>query len=173
MKKIAIIGYGRFGELLCELLAPKYELAVIESDESRRALAHGKSLELIELSDLARFDTTIFAVPISALESVVASAAEFISDDQLIMDICSVKVHPANVLRKYLAHAKLVATHPMLGPDSASRGLAGLQVAVCPLNVSEEITAEVRRLWEDLGLDILVTTPEAHDKDSVYSQGFT
>jgi len=170
MNTIAIVGYGRFGELLHELLAPKFELAVIESEEARAALAREKS---IELKDLARFDTVIFAVPISSLDSVVAAAAECISDNQLVMDVCSVKVHPANVLRKNLPNAKLVASHPMFGPDSASRGLAGLQVAICPLNVSDDVTAEVRGLWEDLGLDMLITTPEAHDKDSVLSQAFT
>lgn len=173
MNKIAIIGYGRFGELLCELLAPKFELAVVESDEARRELAREKSIELLNLEDLARFDTVIFAVPISSLDSVVASAAVYITDNQLVMDICSVKVHPANVLRKYLPKAKLVATHPMFGPDSASRGLSGLQVAICPLNVTDEVTTEVCALWKGLGLDTLVTTPEAHDKDSVLSQAFT
>lgn len=89
------------------------------------------------------------------------------------MDICSVKVHPANVMRKYLPNARLVATHPMFGPDSASKGLAGLQVAVCPLNVDETVTNEVVSLWKDIGVDVIVTTPEAHDKDSVLSQAFT
>jgi prephenate dehydrogenase len=173
MNTIAIVGYGRFGELLHELLAPKFELAVIENEEARAALAREKSIELIELKDLARFDTVIFAVPISSLDSVVAAAAECISDNQLVMDVCSVKVHPANVLRKYLPNAKLVATHPMFGPDSASRGLSGLQVAICPLNATDEVTTEVCSLWEGLGLDVIVTTPEAHDKDSVLSQAFT
>lgn len=173
MNKIAIIGYGRFGELLCELLAPKFELAVVENDETRRTLVQNKAIKLIDLEDISDYDTVFFAVPISSLETVAASAAQFITSEQLVMDICSVKVHPANVMQKHLSHAKLVATHPMFGPDSASRGLTSLQVAICPLNVSDDVTAEVRNLWEDLGLDVLITTPEAHDKDSVLSQAFT
>ncbi len=173
MKRIAIVGYGRFGELLCDLLKSKYELAVIENEPSRQVLADEKSIKLIELQELDKFDTIIFAVPISSLESVVATASDYITNNQLVMDICSVKVHPANVLRKHLPHAKLVATHPLFGPDSASKGLSGLQVAICPLNVDEGITREVCQLWEDLGVDVVVTTPEDHDKDSVLSQAFT
>lgn len=173
MNKIAIIGYGRFGALLCDLLAPNYEVAVVENDVARQALVLGKSLKLIDLTDLDSFDTIIFAVPISSFENVVATAAQYISNNQLVMDICSVKVHPANVLLKYLPGAKLVATHPMFGPDSASKGLAGLQVAVCPLNVDEAIADEVVSLWKGIGVDVIVTTPEVHDKDSVLSQAFT
>lgn len=173
MKKIAIIGYGRFGALLCDLLTPNYEVAIVERDEPRQVLAAEKSLRIINLDNLNEFDAVIFAVPISSFENVVATAAQYISNNQLVMDICSVKVHPANVMRKYLPNARLVATHPMFGPDSASKGLAGLQVAVCPLNVDETVTNEVVSLWKDIGVDVIVTTPEAHDKDSVLSQAFT
>ena len=173
MNNIAIVGYGRFGALLCDLLAPNYEIAVVENEPSRRSVAREKSLRLIELQDLPGFDTVIFAVPISLFENVVAAAAKYISNDQLVMDMCSVKVHPARVMQKYLPGAKLIATHPMFGPDSASKGLSGLQVAICPLRANEAIIQEVCSLWESLGLDVIMTTPEAHDQDSVLSQAFT
>ncbi len=173
MNKIAVIGYGRFGELLCDLLKPNYTVAAIENDDTRRALATEKSVSLIAPEELPRFDVVFFAVPISEFKNIVAATADYISDGQLVLDICSVKVHPANVMRKYLPGAKLVATHPMFGPDSASKGLSGLQVAVCPLNVDQDVTDEVVSLWENMGLDVIVTTPEAHDQDSVLSQAFT
>ena len=173
MNKIAIIGYGRFGALLCDLLAPKYEIAVVETHTSRQNVVTEKSLRLVELSDLGGYDTIIFAVPISTFEEVVSEASQYISDSQLVMDISSVKVHPANILRKHLSHAKLIATHPMFGPDSASKGLKGLQVAVCPLNVTQHTVDDVVSFWEAIGTDVLITTPESHDKDAVLSLAFT
>lgn len=173
MNKIAIIGYGRFGALLCDLLAPKYEIAVVETHTSRRNVVTEKSLRLVELSDLGGYDTIIFAVPISTFEEVVSEASQYISDSQLVMDISSVKVHPANILRKHLPQAKLVATHPMFGPDSASKGLKGLQVAVCPLNVTQHTVDDVVSFWEGIGTDVLITTPESHDKDAILSLAFT
>lgn len=47
MKKIAIIGYGRFGALLCDLLTPNYEVAIVERDEPRQVLAAKSHLGLL------------------------------------------------------------------------------------------------------------------------------
>lgn len=173
MKHIAIVGFGRFGELLADLLAPDYTVAVVESDPARRAAATGKGYNAIALQDIAASDTVVFAVPISAIEQVVAEAAPFITPQHVAMDICSVKVHPSNVLRKHVPQAQIIATHPMFGPDSASKGLAGLQVALCPLTASEATVAEVAAAWKRLGLEVVMTTPEQHDQDAVLSQSFT
>jgi prephenate dehydrogenase len=134
MKHVAIIGFGRFGELLSDLLSSNYEIAVIESDSSRLTAATEKGYRSAELKDLNSFDTIIFAVPISVIDGEIAKATQYITNSQLVMDICSVKVYPANVLKKYLPDSRLIATHPMFGPDSANKGLAGHQIAVCPIN---------------------------------------
>ena len=173
MNKIAIIGYGRFGALLCELLRTDYEIAVVEKNSSRQSQALERSLKLIQLEDIGSFDTVIFAVPISLFESVVVNAAAYISEGCLVMDICSVKVYPANVMQKHLPQANLIATHPMFGPDSASKGMNGLRVAVCPLTADDALTNEVAALWKKLGTEVIVTTPEEHDRDAVLSQAFT
>lgn len=173
MKKIAIIGYGRFGELLCNLLAPNYEIAVVENDMHRQSLATSKSYKITTMSDISDFDIIIFAVPISSFEKVIMESAKYIEDDQIVMDVCSVKVHPSNVMLKYLPNAKLIATHPMFGPDSASGGISGLQVAICPLSVDNAITNEVCALWENLGASTIITDPKSHDKDTILSQAFT
>ncbi len=173
MYNIVIIGYGRFGELLAEILGAQFRISIVENDESRRQTALQNKHNLIQLTDIGQFDTVVFAVPISCIEQVIVEASQYILDEQLVMDICSVKVHPANVMNKYLSHAKLIATHPMFGPDSASKGLAGLQVAVCPLNAGKDLTNQVVTMWRHLGVEVVTTTPEQHDKDAVMSQSFT
>ncbi len=173
MKNIVIVGYGRFGELLAEILGTKFKISIVENNESRRNLALKNKQNLVQLSEIGQFDTVIFAVPISSFEQVVHEAAKYVAKQQLVMDICSVKVHPATAMMKYLSHANLIATHPMFGPDSASEGLAGLQVAVCPLNVGDELRDLVVGTWKKLGVEVIVTTPEMHDKDAVMSQSFT
>jgi prephenate dehydrogenase len=173
MKHVAIIGFGRFGDLLCDLLSSYYEIAVIESDSSRLTAAIEKGYRCAELKDLNSFDTIIFAVPISAFEGEIAKASQYITNGQLVMDICSVKVYPANVLKLYLPDSRLIATHPMFGPDSASKGLAGLQMAICPINAESSQVREVVAMWNNLGVETTLTTPEQHDHDSVLSQSFT
>jgi prephenate dehydrogenase len=61
----------------------------------------------------------------------------------------------------------------MFGPDSASHGLQGLQVAICPLTISDSNLHRILRFWQKHGVTIVTTTPEAHDRDAAYSQAFT
>jgi prephenate dehydrogenase len=61
----------------------------------------------------------------------------------------------------------------MFGPDSAKQGLEGLQVAFCPLTIDAENMDTIKKFWENTGASVEITTPEKHDKDSVYSQAFT
>lgn len=173
MKRVAIVGFGRFGELLCDLLAPNHSLAVVESNTARRQLAKDKGYSLIDITDIGACDVVVFAVPISAIEEVVAQATQCVTADQLVMDICSVKVYPVRVMRQMLSHCQIIATHPMFGPDSASKGLEGLQVAICPIRASDANVEMVVSFWQKLGVEVLMTTPEAHDKDAAYSQAFT
>ncbi|MBL8031774.1 MAG: prephenate dehydrogenase [Candidatus Doudnabacteria bacterium] len=173
MKNIAIIGYGRFGELLSRLLSTNYTIYVVENDSTNAEAAKNEGYDVIELADIRQCDTVIFAVPISAIEQVVKEAANYINEGHLVMDICSVKVHPANVMRRHLPDTQIIATHPMFGPDSASNGFAGLQVAICPITANDDFVQEVDAAWKKLGVETLLTTPEQHDKDAVLSQSFT
>ncbi len=89
---------------------------------------------------------------------------------QLIVDVCSVKVHPAKIMAEELSECELIATHPMFGPDSAARGLTELKLAFCPLAASPENQNMVRYFWETKGVEVIETTPEEHDRQAAYSQ---
>lgn len=173
MKTVAIIGYGRFGELLAQILRSDFTVTVVEADAKRIAAAKMSAIELIELKHIVSSDIVIFAVPISAIDKVVQDAAPYIHDGQLIMDVCSVKVYPARIMQRHLNNCQIIATHPMFGPDSASKGLKGLQLAVCPINASDANVDMISSFWAQLGVEVILTTPEAHDRDAVYSQAFT
>jgi prephenate dehydrogenase len=170
IKSIVVVGYGRFGELFCDMFASDYEIAVVEGDPARTGIAESKGLKVIPLDQVGGFSAVLFAVPINALESVLSDAAQFISSGQLVMDVCSVKSRPAQWMRDLMPKARIVATHPLFGPDSASHGLSGLKVAVCRVNTD---TDEVSEMWRTKGLEVIETSPEAHDQDTAYSQGVT
>ncbi len=172
MKTIGIIGFGSFGELLANLAKNEFEVTVIELSPEREQLARSAGFATAKLKDIGRLDILVFAVPISAIEDVVKEAAQYTSDDQLALDICSVKVYPATVMKKYLGNCQLIATHPMFGPESASKGLSGLQVAICPLSASQDNVQMIKDFWQKLGITTIITTPEDHDTDAAYSQAF-
>lgn len=173
VKKAAIIGFGRFGELLANLGKDTFDLYVIEPDPARREAARQSGFRLISFESLDDVELIFLSVPISQIEDTIQALVPFVDERHLIIDICSVKVYPARLMQKYLTKSMLLATHPMFGPDSAKSGLKGLRVAFCPLRIDAANAEPIRSFWTNLGATVTVTTPEQHDKDSVYSQAFT
>ncbi len=173
MKNIAIIGYGRFGALLAGLCAEDFNVHIVEQNDERKELAKSDGHKLISFESLIDMDFVFLAVPISAFEEVVQKLASFVGERQVIIDLCSVKVYPSRLMQKYLVKSQLLGTHPMFGPDSASDGLDGLQVALCPLSIDSENLEIIEAFWKDKGVTVISTTPEDHDKDAVYSQAFS
>lgn len=173
MKKIGIIGFGRFGELLARLNADIFDIRIIESDPHRSEAARAAGYAAMSLDAIGEVDYIFLAVPISQIEDVLVRLSPLVHERQVVIDLCSVKVYPAQLMQKHISHAQILATHPMFGPDSASKGLEGLQVAFCPIRVDDANVQVIKNLWERHGVVVVETTPEAHDKDSVYSQAFT
>ena len=65
-----------------------------------------------------------------------------------------------------------MATHPLFGPQSARNGIKGLKIAVCAIRGRRgpRVAAFFRRA---LGLSVVITTPEAHDREAATVQGLT
>jgi len=173
MKKAAIVGFGRFGELLASLGKSSFDLYIVENNPEKAKAARAQGHTVIPFERVADADFVFLAVPISEIEQTLVTLAPLVDQHHVVMDLCSVKVHPTKLMQKHLTNSQILGTHPMFGPDSAKRGLKGLQVAICPLRVEPENLKIVTDFWAGHGLDVIETTPEAHDKDSVYSQAFT
>ena len=71
MKKAGIIGYGRFGRILAELLSKKYEVKVYDIEK----VANEKSIKICSLDDVLGCVLVFIAVPISSFENVVKKIA--------------------------------------------------------------------------------------------------
>ena len=173
-RTLSILGFGRFGQLLARELRTSFDVRVHDR-ESLEAVANTIGVQWVDRSEACSADVIVYAVPISALEAVVADTAELIQPGQTVMDVCSVKVHPKVVFETYLASrgADLILTHPLFGPDSASGGIAGLPIALHNLRAAPEVFAYWQHFFDELGLTTVVTTPEAHDREAAYTQGLT
>lgn len=170
MKTAAIIGFGRFGELLGGIARDSFDVTVYDPNPERQEQARANGYRTIDLPDVSRSDLTFLAVPISSFALTVAALKPHVTKRQLIVDVCSVKVHPAKIMVEELSECELIATHPMFGPDSAARGLTELKLAFCPLAASPENQNMVRYFWETKGVEVIETTPEEHDRQAAYSQ---
>ena len=74
---VSIIGFGRFGRLLAEILKPDFDVAVYSRRDIRKELAHD-GYRAVGLEESMDGDAVFFAVPISSFEEVVRQAEPFI-----------------------------------------------------------------------------------------------
>ena len=169
-RDVGIIGYGRFGRLWADLLAPHHR--VRKADKS--PLPAEGLLSLPELC--AAVDTIFLCVPINQVEGVIREIAPYLAPGTTVFDTCSVKVHPANVMQTHFKDRQdltLVATHPMFGPDSAANGVAGLPMVVWRLAGDAQTYRDWVGYFGELGIRTVEMPPDEHDRLAAYSQGVT
>eukprot|EP00815_Leptocylindrus_aporus_P006166 CAMPEP_0116050134 /NCGR_PEP_ID=MMETSP0322-20121206/200_1 /TAXON_ID=163516 /ORGANISM="Leptocylindrus danicus var. apora, Strain B651" /LENGTH=431 /DNA_ID=CAMNT_0003532627 /DNA_START=151 /DNA_END=1446 /DNA_ORIENTATION=- len=131
--KIGVMGFGRFGQFIAKSFI-KYGNVVgtSRSDYSKIASEMGVFLAC----DL---DVIVLAVSIVSFEDTVRTWGGILKDfvdkqsfqqinAPLIVDVCSVKEHPRDIMLKYLPReCDVLCTHPMFGPDSGKDGWSGLK----------------------------------------------
>ena len=93
---------------------------------------------------------------ISSFKEVVTRIAGRLRPDALVMDTCSVKVYPAQVMGSLLPPSvQIIATHPMFGPDSAKNGLAGLPLVFSPIRADSDAADRWLQTFRSMGLQVL------------------
>lgn len=169
---VGIIGFGAFGRLIAQHLAPHASLRVYDPFLPAGAF-DGHGAVRTSLHEAARCSVVILAVPVSGLAEVVDAIAPHLRPGTLVVDVGSVKTIPVEIMRKGLPpHVEILATHPLFGPQSARGGIHGLKIAVCPVRGRRRLRAAAF-LRKVLGLEVILTTPEAHDREAAAVQGLT
>ena len=135
--KVGVLGFGRLGKLLVKNLAQDASVYVYDTtlndDEVTSLGATPSSLE-----DICKSKILILCIPISALTVVAQQIKNLVDENTLVVDVCSVKVHPMEQLTNILPKSvQILGTHPMFGPDSAGETLFGTKIAVCPTRIDE------------------------------------
>ena len=108
MKKVSIIGYGRFGVMLHALLSKGFEVDVY--DKKR---VNNSDVNEVSLAKALQNETIFIAVPIRDFESLIHEVKNDIQGKKTVIDVCSVKVFPKNVMIENLSsEIDIIATHP-------------------------------------------------------------
>jgi prephenate dehydrogenase len=173
-RTIALIGYGRFAQLLTQLLL-EHTQAVVWVVSSRAHTSDNERLQFKSMHEIEDADVIIPCVPISAFEETVVKIAEHVSPGTLVIDICSVKVFPTEVMQKLLPPSvEILGSHPLWGPDSVRKntGLKNLPVVLCPIRISPDHLKKIGQFLTALKLNVLEMTPEQHDQYAAYSQAY-
>ena len=159
---LGLIGVGAFGQFCVSHLEPHFELTL---HDPWRQLGTG-------LARAAAQDIVLLAVPWRTIAEVATEMAPHLRPGALVLDVCSIKVKPLALLAARLpGHVAIVGTHPLFGPQSGRDGIRGLRLSLCEVR-GGRAPMVARFLRRRLGLDVIVTTPEAHDRQmaSVLSQ---
>lgn len=172
---LGIIGYGAFGQLSARYLRPWFRVLAHDPAVVQSPVA---GVEMSDLDTVCRCDIVVIAVPLSAFAQVCREIAPLLQPGTLVMDVCSTKLRPAEILLAELPpHVDLVATHPMFGPQSIRAGTRGLKMVLCPLRSGQAPGVRPSRLAAFLrarfGLSIVIASPEEHDREAAFTQGLT
>ncbi len=166
-----VYGLGRFGAFWASELAKKFDVVGWSRNPARRV---PPGVRRVNEDELLQADVLVLCVAISALEDVLQRIAGRLKTGVLVMDTCSVKMHPARLMEEILPeHVQILATHPMFGPDSGRNGLSGLPLVFSPVRLSEENAETWRSHFRDMKLQVVEISPEEHDREASITQGIT
>lgn len=163
---IAIIGFGRFGKLLVKILL-KYSPAKIILIDTKKINISRKNLTVESIDGVKKADLIIPCVPISNFEEVIKQISPLIKKGVIVMDVCSVKMYPAGIMKTYLSDStQIIASHPMFGPDSyrIKKSLHDLKLVIWNVSAKKSNYNQVKKFFSGLGLKIIELSPKDHDK---------
>jgi prephenate dehydrogenase len=168
---VGVYGLGRFGAFWAGLLAERHTVKAY-SRTKREGLP--PRVSWADEEEICACDALFFCVAISALEAVLERVGGRIKFPTVVFDTCSVKVYPVGLMQKHLEpRVQIIALHPMFGPDSAARGVAGLPLVMFPVRAEAGTAAFWKEYFQSLGLRRIEMTPEEHDREAAFTQGIT
>ena len=167
---IGIYGTGRFGSFWATQLA---RYAVVRTfNRSPRPVPAGCEATTIE--GLGTCDCVMLCVAISAVDEALRTLKAALQPGTVVMDTCSVKVHPVRAMIEHVPEANpVIGTHPMFGPDSAGEGIAGLPFVYVPVRADERTAGRWHDFFASTGLRVLRMTADEHDREAAMTQGVT
>ena len=165
MVKTAILGAGKMGIWFAKFCKENGEQVILSSRKKEKLAKLGKELG-VETADFVdavkKADNVIICVSIDAFEEVVKKIAPSIREGQTVVDICSIKEQPINIMHKYLGKALILGTHPVFGPGS--QNVKNKAYILTPTNAKEKAFAEKYKKWlEKVGARVFIMSPKKHD----------
>ncbi|MDD1664343.1 MAG: prephenate dehydrogenase/arogenate dehydrogenase family protein [Methanomicrobiales archaeon] len=152
-------GTGKMGRLFGAVLE-RHGFEVLVSGRST-ALTNRR---LAETSDLV-----MVSVPIRSTVGVIGEIAPFLTEEQLLCDLTSLKEGPVKAMLS--SKAQVLGIHPLFGPTVSS--LRNQTVILTPARCGTALSLRLPGIFREEGANLVVMTPEAHDRLMAVIQGLT
>lgn len=177
-KKLAIIGFGLIGSSFARAVKKNglaREIIAIDRDADVRERVKALGLADHITGDAARgvegADCVILCVPVMANAALAANIGPHLAQGCIVSDVGSVK---GSVVRDVAPHlpegVHFVPAHPVAGTEHSGpdAGFAELfvnrwSILTPPPETDPAATDRMRALWEGMGANVEVMTPEHHD----------
>lgn len=166
--KILILGAGKMGSFLCDLLSFDHDVAIYDYNPERLRFTFNVQ-RFIRPEEAKEFEPelVINAATVKYTLPAFETILPFIPDTAILSDIASVKTG----LPEFYANAghRFVSTHPMFGPTFASLSNLADENAIIIKEGDEEGREFFRNLYRKLRLHIEEYTFAEHDETIAYS----
>ncbi|XP_068660566.1 arogenate dehydrogenase 2, chloroplastic-like [Aristolochia californica] len=181
--KIAIVGYGNFGQFLARTFVKQGHiiLAFSRADHSATAREMGVSF-FMDPHDLFEEhpEVILLATSVTSTKSVLKSLPlQRLKRNTLFVDVLSVKEFAKNLFLELLPpEFDILCTHPMFGPESGKDGWRGLSFVYQKVRIGSEESRINRcdrflQIFAQEGCDMKEMTCEEHDRYAAGSQFIT
>ena len=169
LNEVGIIGFGRFGALLADILCNDFQVYCY--DIKSNIQSNNKNITFSPLEKVAKCDLLFFSVPIIYFEKSIQDVIPHISDDTIVLDVLSVKLYSYRIMSKYLPkQIEILPRHPIFGPDSVKNGIKGLPFVICPVDETSDVSLNfIREYLKRLGFKVIEMSCEDHDRITAYS----
>ena len=174
---MTIIGATRgFGRWIAEHLNNDFNITITSPNKSS-GLEVAQELNVKYKSDnieaIQNADIIIFSVPIDIMVETIKEVAPHAREGSLLMDVCSIKTESAEALMKYAPeNVEILPCHPMFGPRVPT--IKRQIVVLTPIEGrSNKWLNRVKEYLTNSECEIVVTTPQEHDKYMSIVQGLT
>lgn len=179
MKKdnMTIIGATRgFGRWIAEHLNDKFNITITSPNkDSLKEVAQELNVNYNtnNVEAVQNANIVIFCVPIDYMVETIKEVAPHAPEGSLLMDVCSVKTEAAEALMEYAPeNVEILPCHPMFGPRVPS--IERQIIVLTPIeNRANSWLDRVKKYLTESECEIVITTPQEHDKYMSIVQGLT
>ena len=169
MNSVGIIGFGRFGKILSNILQKGFMIKVYDI----QSLSYHNGVQFTTLEEVLQEKVIFIAVPIRHFESLINNISGELKNNTTIIDVCSVKKYSSDVMKNILPEKiGIISSHPMFGPDSYLSNKKLKMMMHSTRDVHDQYDFW-KKFFSDQNIKILEMTPDMHDRLAAKTQGVT
>jgi prephenate dehydrogenase len=165
--KVGIIGgAGKMGQWFAHQLQQEGIDVVVTGGDKEKLATAAKKLNVPAVTNIEavkQADIVIISVPLDAFEQVVKEIAPYAREEQIFLDVTSLKTKPVEIMHRYLRKGTVLGTHPVFGPGAKS--VSNQNFVLTPMDEDETmLAAKLRQFLEERGANVSLMTPQEHDQ---------